>query len=240
MLHVKNAINSISALAIVSIVACGGCAQVGDEAVYLANGIKIGEVTQSNAIIWTRVTGAPEQLKSGVDFLVHEKKDILKFGGYSEEELAPGGGFGYQLPSGVKLEEAMHAVPGIAGEVRLTYFETAKKDAKIVTGWQPVDSNRDYTKHFLIENLVPETDYGLIVEARKSKSNPIFTKVNGSFTTAPEEPSFSRVLASFLSSFVASYCSRQSVMEGMKYASMPKMGLKFLPSSFIFWAWRIW
>ncbi|MDE0767858.1 MAG: alkaline phosphatase D family protein, partial [Opitutaceae bacterium] len=187
MLHVKNAINSISALAIVSIVACGGCAQVGDEAVYLANGIKIGEVTQSNAIIWTRVTGAPEQLKSGVDFLVHEKKDILKFGGYSEEELAPGGGFGYQLPSGVKLEEAMHAVPGIAGEVRLTYFETAKKDAKIVTGWQPVDSNRDYTKHFLIENLVPETDYGLIVEARKSKSNPIFTKVNGSFTTAPEK-----------------------------------------------------
>lgn len=176
----------MSTSVLTSLIAYVGYSQVEDEEVYLGNGIKMGEVSQTKAIIWTRITQAPEQLKAGVSFLIEDKNHIPKFAGLSDEESGPDGRFGYQLPEGVNLEEAVHAVPGSSGEVRLTYLEAGEEDTKTVTDWLAVDPTRDYTKHFPLEGLKPNTEYSVTMEARKNDSNRITAKVEGTFATAPE------------------------------------------------------
>jgi len=49
---------------------------------YQANGVKIGEVTQTSAIIWTRLTEKPERNTDGIPFaktkkLKNEKGELL-------------------------------------------------------------------------------------------------------------------------------------------------------------------
>ncbi len=158
-----------------------------DPTVYLANGIKIGEVSHNSAIIWTRVTQRAEPLKDGVAFQVTKRSEITKFGAYTDEQLGPGGGYGRQLPVGVHLEDAAYAVSGTSGVVRLSYQETGSKRSKKMTDWLPVDPKRDFTRHFSLQGLKPGTHYSLTIEASKSKSTKPSASLNGSFTTAPRK-----------------------------------------------------
>lgn len=162
------------------------CAQNSDETVYLANGIKIGEVSHDSAIVWTRITRFAEPLKEGVAFQVTQRKEITKFGAYTDDQLGPDGGYGRQLPLGVHLEEAAYAVPGSSGDVRLSYQETGNNRSKKITDWLPVDADRDYTKHFSLTKLKPGTEYSLSIEARKSNSKEPTATLDASFTTAPK------------------------------------------------------
>src|SRR3989304_1251154 len=84
----------------------GGVAQV-DAAVFMANGIKIGEVTQTSAILWTRLTQQPERNHAGFAFPELKRKD-------NPTEAK-------QL-QGHALEEMEGAVPGAAGEGRFLYW----------------------------------------------------------------------------------------------------------------------
>src|SRR4051794_29332031 len=45
-------------------------------AVFQATGVKVGEVTDTSALLWTRLTQSPERLKDGVRF-VGNKKQLL-------------------------------------------------------------------------------------------------------------------------------------------------------------------
>jgi hypothetical protein len=119
-----------------------------DETVYLANGIKIGEVSDTTAIIWSRVTQVASPINQGSHFVITNRKLSYQFGSLSDQELGPDGGYGHQLPEGVSLDQMAHAVPGCSGEVRLTFLETGKQGTKKTIGWQPVDPNRDFTKQF--------------------------------------------------------------------------------------------
>lgn len=158
-----------------------------DEKVYLANGIKIGEVSQNSAIIWTRTTQVETPATTGVEFTTLDRKKIPEITSHPDQDLGPKGRFGFQLPEGTTLDDTPHAVPGTSGEVRLTYWESGDEVSKSASGWQTVDADSDYTKHFSLNSLKPGTEYELTVEARKTPSSTISSSLQGSFATAPAE-----------------------------------------------------
>ena len=93
-----------------------------DIALYQANGIKIGEVTQTTAIIWTRLTAEPEMLK-GIPFAAK--------GAMNPD--APKNSPASQLPPGKKLSDMEGYVGGAAGEVRVTYrVDSARALPKLI------------------------------------------------------------------------------------------------------------
>ena len=129
----------------------GGVAQVG-AAVFMADGIKIGDVTQTSAILWTRLTQHPELNRTGFAFAT----DLKRKNEPTEAE---------QL-QGHALEEMEGAVPGAAGEARFLYWADGEQPAQakpitftVVTGqdyWKrddPVNGQRTYD---LMRKLHPD------------------------------------------------------------------------------------
>ena len=182
--------NILIALLLISLTTHFGCSKVEEEPVFMGNGIKIGEVSQTTAIIWTRITKSAEAAIDGVPFLAKDRNDRQKFAGYTNEELSPENGYGYQLSPGVQLEEAQYALAGTSGEVRLSYQEGESKET---TDWQPVDPISDFTKHFSLEGLKAGTEYQLTVEARKGNSGRATATMTGSFSTAPAKDEFQSI-----------------------------------------------
>ena len=131
--------------------------------VYQANGIKIGEVTQDSAIIWTRLTKNPSANTNGEKFPKASK----------EAE---------QIPKGKKLEDMEGAVPGTQGKVKVTWSTNSGNNAH--TGWLPVDPDKDYTRKVEIANLLPGSFYEIIVESQNIEGVSGET-VSGKFRTAP-------------------------------------------------------
>ncbi len=149
---------------------------------YQANGVKIGEVTQTTAIIWTRLTRSPERLTDGVPFpKVDKNKD--EAGNWLDPNP--------QLPEGATLDQMQDCVPGVPGEVRLGYWEMADKEAtRRKPSWKVVNPERDFTCQFTLTGLKPATEYGFRIECRANASGLKGSKVNGRFQTAPvpDEP----------------------------------------------------
>lgn len=157
-----------------------------NEPVYLGNGIKIGEVTSHSAIVWARTTEVPEPVYPGIGFTTEIRSEVSKFQRMPEHELGAEGRFGGQIPEGYDLNDAVGALPGSRGEVRLSYTKDGNKSAKTTTDWRSIDPDRDYTHHFQLEDLDPETKYTITVEARSDPSAPVSARITGKFTTAAE------------------------------------------------------
>jgi len=196
--------------------------------VFMGTGIKIGEVSPNSAIIWTRLTKIPEPDTAGIKFMDFSEKEFLENLTISDEQNGPGGGFASQLPDGVFLAEAEGAVPGTTGEVRLTYMEKRKENAKKVMGWSPVKENRDFTRRFTLDGLKPATEYSLIVEGRKNGSSPVTAFVKSSFLTASDKNQPQRVLFTVVTG--TRYGSRDDKKSGHKF--YPSM-LKLKPNFFV-------
>ncbi len=159
---------------------------IGDDSPYQANGVKVGEVHQNNAIIWTRLTKNPERKMDGIPFPdVKWEKQTDEHGAVTYFYPAP------QIPEGVTLAQMNHIVPGTSGEIRIVYWQEGSVDnMKLKTIWTAVDPDRDFTRQFTLTNLKPGMSYKLETESRASDSGPEGQKINGSFRTppAPENP----------------------------------------------------
>ncbi|MDA7822787.1 alkaline phosphatase D family protein [Opitutales bacterium] len=131
--------------------------------VYQTNGIKIGEVTQDSAIIWTRLTKNPTANTNGEKF-----RKVPKH--------AP------QIPKGKSLSDMEGAVPGIAGSVRISWQNQGVEATR--TEWLPVDEDRDFTRKVKIGDLLPGQSYEVRVESRSANGKAGQT-IRGKFRTAP-------------------------------------------------------
>jgi alkaline phosphatase D len=129
---------------------------------YFANGIKIGEVDQDSAVIWTRLTKVESLNLAGEKFLELGSRP-------SPAEQ--------QLPEGKTLDDMEGAVPGVAGEVRLTWRPAAGES--VVSEWKKVDAATDFTTRFYLRDLRPATEYLVKAESRSG------TSFRGRFRTAP-------------------------------------------------------
>lgn len=134
---------------------------------FFADGIKVGEVTSTSALLWVRLTRDAEANHDGVPF--PDKKPAEP-----------------PLPDGKTLDEMEGAVPGAEGSVRVRYWpDGAGEEAAKATDWVDVDAATDCCHTFLLEGLRPGTNYRLITEARAPGGDAITANVEGGFRTAP-------------------------------------------------------
>jgi alkaline phosphatase D len=133
-----------------------------------------------------------------------------------------------QIPAGFTLDQMEGACPGMAGEVKLKYYPLKNEDNKIETDWTSVDTEKNYTRQWKLENLTPDTKYVVEIEARKSKSRIVTSIVRGAFRTPPD-PAVTKDL-SFCITTCQDYPRRDDSVNGHKiYKSM----LQMFPDFFI-------
>ncbi len=186
--------------------------------VYQGNGIKIGEVTADSAIVWTRLTIAPEGNWSGAAFI----EPVLP------EGQKPGlGNFDWrvQLPKGRTVADMAGALPGAAGEVRVT-LKSAADGAPLVKPWTPVRAQRDFTQQFEFAKLRAGTRYEVTVESR-DPAGAAGATVRGAFRTAPAADAVAPV--NFAVVTCGDYPRRDDPANGHKiYASMRRLAPDFM------------
>lgn len=129
--------------------------------VHFGNGIKIGEVDAGSAIVWFRLTAAPERRMDGISFRDDDKK----------------------VPDGLSLADMKDSLMGTAGSVRLLY--AAKDGEKKATPWREVDPQRDFTAQIALVDLKPATTYTIIAEGRAPGKDAASVTCEGAFATAP-------------------------------------------------------
>lgn len=131
----------------------------------LGNGIKIGEVTATSAIVWTRVTETVGFNTSGVPF-----KD--------EDEA---------VPAGLTLPEMRYSLTGTAGDVRVVYWPREHIGEKVWMPWMPAATDRDFTAQTQLHGLTPGTHYTVEVHLRSADLPGTVVGYQGQFYTAPAE-----------------------------------------------------
>ncbi|SVD05127.1 uncharacterized protein METZ01_LOCUS357981, partial [marine metagenome] len=104
-------------------------------ATYFTNGIKIGEVDQDSAIIWTRLSRNAEFNTQGRMFIEYEV-------GMDGRGRAQNGS---RYPDGATLEDMAFSLPGTEGEVRLTYWPNGNMNQVVEEPWKPVNPSKDFT-----------------------------------------------------------------------------------------------
>jgi alkaline phosphatase D len=137
--------------------------------VHMANGIKIGEVTSTSAIIWTRLTQNSERNLTGLSWPTVKSK--------KSESHAPS-----VMPKGQSLADMQDAVPGASGDVRVSWSLDGKPAG--ATEWLAVDSNKDFTRQIQLTSLAPGKRYAVTVSSRSSDGT-LGQAVTGTFQTAP-------------------------------------------------------
>ena len=127
-----------------------------------ATGVKVGDVTQTSAIVWARLTEHSERNEQGTKHRGKPDEVQLK-----DEEV----------------DRLLHAVPGMAGRVRLRYGTHEKLAEATTTAWIDVSEKTDFSHKFKLHDLRPATTYHFAVET--SANGSAHEPLTGSFRTAP-------------------------------------------------------
>lgn len=164
------AIRSIAACLAATLVAAHAPAQQPRQ----ATGVKVGEVTQTEAIVWVRRTQNAARNSEG-----------------PVRRGRPAG----PLPEGVAPDQLEGAVPGAAGQVRVRYETSPDLSDAIATAWANVTADTDYAHQFRLTGLRPATTYYYAVDTAAPGGEPRDGLLFGSFRTAP--PPEQRVKVTF-------------------------------------------
>lgn len=130
-----------------------------------ATGVKVGEVTPTSAIVWTRVTEESERNWNGIERRGRPDRDA------PPEQLDP--------------RQLEGSAPGAPGHVRVRYGKAPDLANAAETAWKRVEPDDDYTHQFLIEGLEPDTKYYFAVETSDPTGEVEHVPMTGSFRTAP-------------------------------------------------------
>jgi alkaline phosphatase D len=152
---------------------------------YLATGIKIGEVTQHEAIVWVRLTKTAERIGNDAPMPEVRYKDP-ETGEMVERKGRPDLTPVVTYPEGYTINTIQGAVPGSEGKVRLKYKVKDEQDWKQLD-WQEVNPERAFAVQFELTDLVAGKEYELMVEASPLKGKKVSASMNGKFKTAPDK-----------------------------------------------------
>ncbi len=106
-----------------------------------ADGVKVGEVTSTSAVLWARLTAVEEALDR-----VDGWEESLTFDRYPWR------------------------VPGAAGEVRFAFGPAGGDGPRRVTEWVSVDARSDSCHQVLVEGLVPGAAYEVVAQGRSGET----------------------------------------------------------------------
>lgn len=133
----------------------------------MAMGFRVGEVTQTSAVVWTRITRDAQR----------------NWDGYREPGKRQPKQDSYE-PSPIKVDDRQGATPGAAGQVRVAILaEGSPAASEATTPWVMVSGESDYIHQFHLKYLQPGTSYRLRVEARDSADAAVSATSTGSFHT---------------------------------------------------------
>ncbi|NOR76640.1 MAG: hypothetical protein GQ525_15970, partial [Draconibacterium sp.] len=158
------------------------CQPVTIDGPYFGTGIKIGEVTQTEAIVWVRLTKTAVRVGNDAPMPDVKYKD-KKTGEMVERKGRPNVAPVVTYPEGYDVNNIQGAVPGSEGKARLKY---KLKDEQEWTelDWQNVKPNEAFTYQFELSNLTAGKEYELLVEASPVESKQISASLEGKFKTA--------------------------------------------------------
>lgn len=144
-----------------------------------ATGVKVGEVSESSAVIWTRLTAAEVRRADG---LVKEGRPDKTEPGEEINQLDP--------------KDLHGSAPGAEGRIRLRYDSNINFFDPVVTDWIEVDASTDFTHHFRLDGLQPATTYYFEVQTQTSDPERItqHRPLNGRFETAPPADEYATVM----------------------------------------------
>jgi len=118
-------------------------------------------------------------------------------------------------------------VTGVPGEVRVSYWPNEDENLRNETPWVTVDIDKDFTRQLHLAELIPATDYSVLVEGRPLENVENISRLQGHFRTAPDVEDAARVHFSVLTG--QAYQRRDDDKNGHKiYPSMESMDLDFL------------
>ncbi|HUG93474.1 MAG TPA: alkaline phosphatase D family protein [Planctomycetaceae bacterium] len=157
-----------------AVLVIGGSAVAGPRptsAAHLGMGLRVGEVTQDSAIVWTRVTKNATRNTEGY-------RDPAKREPKQDE----------YVPSPVKIADREGAMPGAPGQVRVVYWRSdVQSGREKASAWADVTAERDFTHQFRLTGLDAAAAYSLRVECRADGSAPVTGTAGGEFTTPHPE-----------------------------------------------------
>jgi alkaline phosphatase D len=185
--------------------------------VYLADGVKIGEVSTESAIIWTRLTRQPERVMDGVAF--RTRADLEKDNAPPKNETYEARALRISAPipegpqlGGHALDEMDGAVPGATGEVRVVYWPE-DSTAETVLPWARITTARDFSHQFELRGLRADSRYRFRVEGRSAAGAGTCVR-EGGFRTAPAADAIARV--TFTAVTGQDYARRDDPLNGHK------------------------
>lgn len=204
-----------STLIIISIFVLYACSRTTTEGPYLATGIKIGEVSQTEAIVWVRLTENPERVGNDSPMPDIRYKDP-ETGEMVERRGRPDATPVVTYPEGYTIKTIQGATPGMAGKARLK-FKAIDDQKWTKMDWWAIDPEKSFAHQFQLSGLSPKTAYELLVEASPD-GKKISASLEGKFKTAPAEDVHAEV------NFI--------VTTGTSYGDVDsETGYKFYPSS---------
>lgn len=197
------------------------------EGPYLATGIKIGEVSQSTAIVWVRLTEKQERIGNdapmpSVLYVNAENGELEEIRRGRRPDRAPVVSF----PEGYNLNNIQGASPGKAGKVHLKYKLATAQDW-MEMDWQAVDPQKNFTTQFELSELEPGKEYELMVEASPLKSTKISASLIGKFKTAPAADSPAEV------NFIVTTCTSYDDTDSEGGYKLYPNALKLDPEFFV-------
>lgn len=138
------------------------CLTSGGSAAELGMGLRVGEVTQTSAVVWTRVTRDKERV----------------WDGYLEPKGHP-----LESPANVPIESRDGAMPGAAGEVRLVYTVGPDFQSPRETEWMTVRAENDFCQQFEISDLKAGREVRVRIECRAPGGDMVTATAEGTFRT---------------------------------------------------------
>ncbi len=134
-------------------------------------GTRVGEATDTTAIIWTRLTAAPTRNNSGVVVAPRVKGEKKK--GKQQSKLT------------VPVEQLEGACPGAPGRVQVRYGTREDLSDAITTECAVASADNDFICEFKLAGLKPGTVYHYVSEIPGPAGVAKERTVRGKFETAP-------------------------------------------------------
>ena len=173
----------ISRISLLILVLWCACSPQDIEGPFFATGIKIGELTQTSAIVWVRLTKNSDRIGNEaplVEVIYKDPESSQLISGTDRPDVPPIVIF----PDGYDIHSIQGAVPGTSGKVRLKYKPKDDEDW-IQIDWRTVDPEKDYTHQFHLTDLLAGGEYEILLEASSNKNNKVSASVEGKFKTPP-------------------------------------------------------
>jgi alkaline phosphatase D len=127
-----------------------------------ASGVRVGEMTDTTAVVWTRLTANTARNATGQRF--DAKGAATTVNG--------------------KVDDLHGACPGAAGRVRVRYGVKEDLSDALGTDWVDVTEKTDFIHQFPLAQLKPGTLYHYAAETTGPGGKPVHGSVRGQFRTA--------------------------------------------------------